>query len=172
MSGPIVLPRAPTVPPTTVIWPATLPQQPLVRDFRATEPVLTVRATMDNGPAKVRQRFTAGVTGITCHYIMTPSQIQDLRAFYNGPAGGGAVLWAWPGPPPYGTEQPVRFVNPPQWSPIDSGQVYDAQIEIEIIPPQISINQVAFRRGALEKILALGWTYEGDLRAAVSVQTG
>ena len=42
-------------------WPATLPVSPLLDGFIETVPETIIRTDMDQGPAKTRQRTTAGV---------------------------------------------------------------------------------------------------------------
>lgn len=117
---------------TLPIWPADLPQAPLVSSYQETLPETAIRTKMDHGPAKLRQRTTAGTTDIVVSYLLSRTQVQTLDDFFLTELSGGSSGFTYPHPR---REVPVtaRFRKPPQLS-ARSGQYYTARLELEILP--------------------------------------
>lgn len=77
------------------VWPAELPQAPLVSGLEETLPDLTVRSQPDLGPAITRARFSAGVTPVTITLKMTRGQLTTFWAFFLDSIAGGALPFDW-----------------------------------------------------------------------------
>lgn len=79
-------------------WPLSLPQNPLQDGFSEDLPRLTVATEMDAGPAKIRRRFTAGVTKYQFEFVMTLAQLNTFKTFYETTTQGGSVKFGFPDP--------------------------------------------------------------------------
>lgn len=117
---------------TMPIWPAGLPQAPLVNQYQETLADTAIRTKMDQGPAKTRQRTTAGTTDIVVSYLLSRAQTQLLDDFFLTELGGGSLGFTYPHPR---REVPVtaRFRKPPQLA-ARNGQYYTVRLELEILP--------------------------------------
>lgn len=73
----------------SVAWPDTLPQAPA--SFSDTRKPVTIRTQSDNGPAKVRRRFTKAVRKATLGFLLTIEQANILDAFYANDLNSGTV---------------------------------------------------------------------------------
>jgi len=113
-------------------WPSSLPQSPLVSGFAETPPMTSLRTEMDQGPAKVRQRTTAGIRKLQMSFNMTKAQIATLDTFYNTTISGGALKFDFTHPRTASTVS-VRIVNPPSYAPIN-GEYYSVGLELEQLP--------------------------------------
>ena len=117
-------------------WPDTgptaLPSYPLMNSLQETMPDVTLRTEMDQGPAKVRQRFTAGVATLQCELMMQSAQVDRLDTFYNLDLGGGVAKFTW-AHPRSGVSKVFRFVSPPKYSQSAKG-AYKVALNLEILP--------------------------------------
>lgn len=113
-------------------WPTELPQSPLLDNYDETFQQEFIRSEMDAGPVKQRRRFSASSTHIRASLIVTSSQLDDLRFFYDIDILGGSLAFSWVHPR---TSEAVsmRFVSPYSISPI-SGNIYRVTMELEILP--------------------------------------
>lgn len=94
-----------------VAWPASIPASCWrADDFTQTPADVTLRTSMDAGPAKVRKRFTANVSPRGGSLLLTSDQAADLLAFYNTYGGFTAFDWV---DPVTGAYASMRFVSPP-----------------------------------------------------------
>lgn len=116
---------------TMPIWPDSLPQAPLINHYQETLAETTIRTKMDQGPAKTRQRTTAGPTDIVVSYLFSRAQAQVLDDFFMTALGGGSMGFTYPHPR---REVPVtaRFRKPPQLA-ARNGQYYTVRLELEIL---------------------------------------
>lgn len=112
-------------------WPGTLPQLPLIQSYKETTPNVTIRTTMDAGPAKVRRRFTAGVRTINVEFLLTSAQTQTLDDFYQTTLSGGSLSFTWVNPRTGGSES-CRFVQPPEY--ISNSGYFRSSFSLEILP--------------------------------------
>lgn len=113
-------------------WPLTLPTAPLLDRFQETLADTVVRTSMDQGPAKLRRRTTAGVSQMDLCYLLTGAQAVTLETFYKDELQGGSL--------PFGMLHPrrqepvtVRFRKPPRLTP-KSTRHYMASLELEVLP--------------------------------------
>lgn len=101
------------------VWPAGLDSlAPQLVSWTKTEPTLTERTQMSAGPAKVRRRFTAGVTLHTVELVLTRDQLTDtFRPFWMDTLQGGALAFEWRD---WETQDPAefRFIAPPVERPL------------------------------------------------------
>ncbi len=75
----------------TITWPITLPAYPLLEKYAEAMPNTTIRTDMETGPAKVRQRTTAGVRRLSVGYLLSKAQVSTLEEFYLTILKGGSL---------------------------------------------------------------------------------
>jgi len=118
---------------TNPAWPASLPQEPLAQGFSEQAPNTLLRSQMEAGPPKVRRRFTAGIRNIECQVRLTPAQVDLLDTFFDATIAGGALPFDWKHPR-NGTAVTFRFVEPPSYTPVARGTLWQASLRLEILP--------------------------------------
>lgn len=114
-------------------WPANLPQYPLSDGFQETMPQLSLRTPMDAGPAKVRRRFSEGVTRWSVSYPFTEAQRLAFWVFWKDEIEGGSAPYNYPDPRT-GDVLLVRIVGEPTFSPNARGTRWTGAMQIEILP--------------------------------------
>jgi len=118
---------------TNPVWPASLPQEPLAQGFSERAPNTLIRTTMEAGPPKARRRFTAGVRNIECQLRLTPAQTATLDLFFDTTIAGGALSFDWKHPRD-GAPATFRFVEPPSYTPVARGALWQASLRLESLP--------------------------------------
>ena len=113
-------------------WPVSLTQGPLLSSYQEEFPDILLRSTMDMGPAKVRRRFTAGVTKITASYILDATDLDTFETFYRTTINSGATAFNYPHPRTLASVV-ARITKPPSYTPV-SGTHYMVDLEMEILP--------------------------------------
>lgn len=117
-----------------LVWPASLPQQPLYDGYQEQAPNLVIRSQMDAGPPKIRQRFTAGIRTFAMRLALTKAQVATLDTFFVTTAAGGSIAFEWVHPRTGATVN-YRFVVPPQPKyHADADDVWWAELALEILP--------------------------------------
>ncbi len=91
------------------VWPATLPQKPLLADFEREAADATIRSEMDAGPAIVRRRFHRGVDDYPWSAYLTDAQRTTFESFYQTTLRQGALAFDMPSPEDGATVE-VRIV--------------------------------------------------------------
>lgn len=114
------------------VWPVSLPQDVLIDGYDERPPDTTLRSTMDEGPAKVRRRFTAGVRVFSVTVALTRAQVETLDAFYRTDLQGGALRFDWTHPRTLAAVQ-FRFIAGPRYVP-QSQTEWLTQLQLEILP--------------------------------------
>jgi len=118
---------------TNPVWPATLPQEPLAQGFNERAPDTVIRSAMEAGPPKVRRRFTAGIRLIDCQVRLTPAQVETLDSFFDSTIAGGALSFDWKHPRT-GAAVTYRLVEPPSYTPVARGTLWQASLRLEVLP--------------------------------------
>jgi hypothetical protein len=113
-------------------WPVTLPAYPLLEGFQESVPDTTIRTDMEQGPAKVRQRTTAGVRKMSLSYLMSKTQVAALESFYLTTLQGGALAFDFTHPRSNVTVS-CRFAKPPEYGS-GNGNYFRVSIEMEALP--------------------------------------
>ncbi|MBU6475063.1 MAG: hypothetical protein KGL10_09665 [Alphaproteobacteria bacterium] len=113
-------------------WPSTLPAAPLAKNFQEIAPATVIRTDMDTGPAKVRQRTTAGVGELQATYFLSAAQTETLDDFYATTLAGGALGFDYTHPRT-GALLTCRFVSPPEYTAVN-GAYYEAAVALEVLP--------------------------------------
>lgn len=113
-------------------WPLTLPTAPLMERFQETFADTALRTAMDQGPAKLRARGTAGVALLDLSYLLNGAQAATLETFYRSTLAGGTQAFTFLHPRRAVSVQ-ARFRKPPKLIP-RSGHYYLAAIELEVLP--------------------------------------
>ncbi len=80
------------------VWPASLPQKPLIAGYGRSGKSVLIRSPMDSGPAKVRKRTNAGVQPLSLSFRMTTAQLEDFEEWFSGDLGEGAFSFTLPNP--------------------------------------------------------------------------
>lgn len=99
------------------VWPPSLPVPPRLRDHRERPPQLTLRSSVDSGPAKVRRRNTANVRTISVSFVFTWDEWEAFDEFFLETIAGGAL--------PFELKRPMtgvitqwRIVDTPEYRPL------------------------------------------------------
>lgn len=114
-------------------WPATLPQKLNRARYSESPAMTTIRTSMDAGPDKVRRRFTAGVRPVQGQILLTETQLDTFKTFYNTTLQGGALRFDWDEPLDDTTAVEMRFTSEPTWTELGP-DVYQVRLELEILP--------------------------------------
>jgi phage-related protein len=115
-------------------WPTadSFPQKPLIGGNTEAPPNTIIRTSMDVGPAKLRQRSTAGSGTYHFNFHMTDANIIALRTFYITTCHGGADSFEWVDPRTSATED-WRFLGQPSWVQIKNN-LYHVSVDLEQLP--------------------------------------
>lgn len=97
-------------------WPVTLPQLPLQDGFSEKRPKNVIRTSMDQGKAKTRRRYTAGVRNFTVQLFMTTAQVAIFDAFQSDECYDNAISFTWVSPRT-GESGSFRIVDEPSFVP-------------------------------------------------------
>jgi len=111
---------------------ADLPQKLFVAGYGQSFPAVTIKSNMDAGPAKVRRRFTAGVTPVSGTMILTAAQLVILDTFYNTTLLGGSLRFSWTKPPAHTVACEMRFTEVPNWTKVE--EEYEVSLSFEVLP--------------------------------------
>lgn len=117
---------------TIPAWHIDLPQELFVDGYSESLPDVTIKSDMDSGPAKVRRRFTAGVTPISGTIMVTAAQLATFITFFNSTLLGGSLRFSWTEPPAHSVACEMRFTAVPTWTKIED--VYKISMSLEIMP--------------------------------------
>lgn len=115
-----------------ITWPEGLPSAPLLEPYREKPPETALRTQMEQGPAKLRQRTTAGVGEMEVAYLLTVAQTAMLEDFYRDTLMGGSLAFAY-AHPRKGVDVAVRFKKPPQIAS-GNGRYFELRFELEVLP--------------------------------------
>lgn len=113
-------------------WPSELPVSPLVAGFAEAAPDTRVVTEMDQGPAKMRRRGTAGVRGLSFRLLLDGAGVQALDDFFETALEGGTRAFDFTHPRTGGGVS-CRFVEPPAYTAA-GGTHYHAAIRLEVLP--------------------------------------
>jgi hypothetical protein len=113
------------------VWPATLPQSPLIEGYKESPPNLFISSPMDYGPEKTRKRTSAASRPITVQWLMTGDQVDDFDDFYRD---YGAVSFDWT-EPRTGNTVTAKFKSGsvPSYMQV-SGNKFIVKAEVVILP--------------------------------------
>lgn len=113
-------------------WPQILPVYPLIENYLETVSDTAIRTEMEQGPAKIRQRTTAGVRKLSLSYFLNKEQIEALDEFYITELGGGSLSFDFIHPR-NDADIKCRFVSPPEYKAAN-GNYFKVNIELEMLP--------------------------------------
>lgn len=117
---------------TIPVWPEDLPVRPLADRYQETLADTVVRTAMEQGPAKLRQRTTAGVAQIEAAYLLSAAQTETLENFYRETLAGGSQFFHM-AHPRLATTVKIRFRKAPVLTPRLGGYM-QARLELEVLP--------------------------------------
>ena len=104
---------------------------PLLTGYQESVQDTIIRTTMDQGPAKVRQRTTAAVRPIIVTYLLTAAQVTTLESFYVTEVAGGALAFSFTHPRTNAAVT-ARFTKPLSYVP--NGSLFTVTVALEIMP--------------------------------------
>jgi hypothetical protein len=111
-------------------WPINLPQVLLVDGYTESPPNTMLITEMDAGPAKRRQRYTAGPRPISGSVIVDSKAKRDtVDAFFVTELKGGTLTFTWADL--NGITQTYAFMEPPVYNAIEPN-VYRISMKLEI----------------------------------------
>jgi hypothetical protein len=113
-------------------WPAGLPASPLLDSFKEKAEDTVIRTEMEQGPAKLRRRTTAGVRTLSASFLVSKAQVVTLEDFYLTTLQGGSLPFTFTHPRS-GASVSCRFVKPPEYAG-SNGNYFKASVDLEILP--------------------------------------
>lgn len=116
------------------LWPASLPQHPLIRRARLQPQVWTARTQMDAGPAKLRRRRTVHLDVWSMAMVITSAQLITFREFFHNTSQQGTLAFDWVDPIDGTTEREFRFSGQYSVEPLDTRQRWEVTFEVEVLP--------------------------------------
>lgn len=77
-------------------WPASLPQRALARGYtEAPDPTITIRSSVEVGPAKLRPRYSVATRIFTIPLVLTVAQLDTLDLFWTSTLSFGSLPFDW-----------------------------------------------------------------------------
>jgi hypothetical protein len=118
------------------VWPPSLPQAPLASGYAEAHPDLTVRTSVDKGPARVARRSSLGVTVMSLQFILSAAQVATLETFVYDTLVSGVYRFEWVHPRTGDTIE-LRFLPSGEsmysLAPV-SGDYWAVGCQMEILP--------------------------------------
>lgn len=115
-----------------ILWPADLQQLLNQTDFQETFPDTVLRSDMNQGPAKLRRRFTKGVYGYTCSITLDFDDYATFRDFFNVDLNGGVNQFQFTDPMEL-VDAMFRFAGVPNITPL-GGRKFTVRMAWEKLP--------------------------------------
>ena len=117
------------------VWPTadSFPQKPLMNmsPTESDEVGVLIRTEMDVGPAKTRQRSTAGYENHSYVFLLTATNKVAMKTFFNTTCSHGAESFEWDHPET-GTTEDWRFMSAPTYTYVQG--YYHLAVELEMLP--------------------------------------
>lgn len=161
-----------------IVWPAGLPQAPLVRSLSESFPALALRTEMETGPAKARRRATAVPRNFDIELSMKRNQVALFDQFYTDSIKLGSLEFEWKHPRT-GATCDMRITSTPTAKPKaprgDGNEYWSVSFSIEILPvPAIvvpGVQCVAFFGTAGTPVFGTDSSLSVDLASACRTDT-
>ena len=116
----------------TVAWPSELPQVLDGDGFSFQMGPMTTSTQMQNGPRKVRRKFTKPVDVVSGKIRITYDLYNVLQTFYRTTTDGGVNPFTMTHPI-HGTEYTFMFLSEPSGSHV-GGNVFEVNLTLEVMP--------------------------------------
>ena len=117
-----------------ILWPTSLQSLVNADTFSEKFANTLIRSDVEQGPPKVRRRFTKGIRQVTVSICIDADQYEDLEDFYDTETAGGSLQFLF-NHPITGVPTYFRFVDPPDIKPLNgSGIKFTASMNWEILP--------------------------------------
>jgi len=104
----------------------------LLAGNQRTYPSDIITTQMDTGPAKMRQRSTAGTIPMSCACMVDATERAEVYAFYTTSCAGGSLVFDITDPFVGGTVE-MRWKSPPTETKIAS-DLYRITLDWEVTP--------------------------------------
>lgn len=117
-------------------WPGTLPTVALRDSYQElTQQGAAIRTTVDVGPPKQRNRYTATIKPFRASYEMTGTQLDTFWTFYRSTLGNGALSFDGLPHPRTQAAMTARYnvEQPPEAVPIGYDS-YEVGMQLEEMP--------------------------------------
>ncbi|HZJ62351.1 MAG TPA: hypothetical protein VFD36_02440 [Kofleriaceae bacterium] len=116
------------------VWPASLPEIPLVAGFSESPPNTLIRTQMDAGPARVRPRYTGGPRPMKAAISCTAAQVETFDVFLLTTLLQGSQKFDWVHPRT-GIAKTFRFVIPPDPTYVpEHKDRWTVSFQLEVMP--------------------------------------
>jgi hypothetical protein len=113
-------------------WPINLPQVLLVDGYQESPPDTMLITEMDAGPAKRRQRYTAGPRPISGSVILdSKAKLDTFDAFFVTELKGGTLTFTWADR--NAVTQTYAFMEPPMYDFLEPNHIR-VSMKLEIRP--------------------------------------
>ena len=114
---------------TNLVWPAGLPQRPMVGGYQERFSETVLRTAMDAGAAKTRRRFTSAPRQFELTFRVTALQADLLQTFFETTTAGGSLPFSWVNPRD-GSAGEFRFMEVPRVSAV-TATMFSAAVKLE-----------------------------------------
>ncbi len=110
------------------VWPASLPQLPQVSGYSEESKENAIRSEPDQGPPKMRRRFTLTYYEIGATVMLDATQIDALQTFYDSTLLAGTLRFTWVNFRS-GATASYTFRGKPKFAPL-GGLIWEASLEL------------------------------------------
>jgi hypothetical protein len=114
-----------------LVWPASLPQQPLLAAYEESYGQYAVHGDLPGGAPVGRRRTTADPGPIRVTFVLTLAQVLTFDGFYEEDTKGGALPFTWTHPDRGAVR--LAFTAGPQIRALDVG-VFELAGALEVFP--------------------------------------
>ena len=117
------------------VWPAGLPQSPLLDGFREAKADGRRFSSTDTGPGKVFRKTSTKADGLNLSFLMTAAQRVTFETFYSTTLNEGALPFDFPDYRSAGTLLlRFRVSDSYNWTTPDAGVHYLVRLPLEVLP--------------------------------------
>ena len=112
-------------------WPELVPQCFLLNSYLEEKQPVVIRSPVDQGPQKVRRRYTRAITGVVAGLAVTKIELDEFDQWFDVTLQGGSLSF-YVTSPITGEQRETRFLQPPRLVPIDTDN-FNLELIMEFI---------------------------------------
>lgn len=116
---------------TSIVWPVTLPDAPLLDGYSEQMPDYQLRTQQGTGVDKVRPKASAVPWPMTVQMVMTSAQVDTLKTFYTTTLSRGCLRFQFTDARA-NTVVECRFKGSPKFTPVQNR--WTASFTLEVMP--------------------------------------
>lgn len=117
----------------TAAWPSTLPDYVLQQGYDEKWGSTSISTSMEIGPAKKRNRTTAGIDRFQVQLLLTSDEVDALKIFWKTTVARGTLPFTWVNPREQ-TAVTFRFLGDDAPDIKPSNDSFVASFALEILP--------------------------------------